>query len=173
MLVAEVNLDIALEAAATRGKIISEKKDARRELLRLSEAIVGEVERARAEVMAEAELERETEGAAIIRIGVIGEEATKAVIEVVRVSFLNFAKMIEFTFKTREGQMQFLLFIFACAGLTFSVFIVREMTMLTFVLLKKFFTTPKLVREYGSSRNSGGGNMFEGIVLQDDLRENW
>jgi len=59
---AEASLDIALDSAITRGKIISMKNDARRELVRLSEAIVGEVERARDEVMAEAELERETEG---------------------------------------------------------------------------------------------------------------
>jgi len=77
----------------------------------LSEAIVGEVDRAKAEVMAEADLERETEGAAIIRIGVVGEEATKALVEMIRVSFENFANLIDFTFKTKEGQKQFILFI--------------------------------------------------------------
>jgi len=54
--------------------------------------------------------------------------------------------------------------------LTFSVFVVREMVTLAFMLLKKFFTTPKLVREYGRYVGSGSddGGIFDKIVLKED-----
>ncbi|GMH51138.1 hypothetical protein TrRE_jg11883, partial [Triparma retinervis] len=103
---AEAELDVTLNEIATIGKIISMKNDTLRELLRLKEASLGEAERARARILSEAEIERETESASIQRIRVIGEEATKATIEIIKVAFMNVADAIEYTFKTSQEDVE-------------------------------------------------------------------
>jgi len=148
---AEAELDVALNKIVTVGKIISMKNDTLRELLRLEEAMVGEAERARARILSEAEIERDTESASIQRIRAVGEEATKATIEIINVAFTNVADAIRHTFKTQQGQRQLVLFICSSCALAFCVVFIREISGLLFDLVKKSLMTPKLVREYGKS----------------------
>ena len=152
LLKAEANLDVAINRIISVGKIISMKNDTMRELLRLKESSLGEAERLRARVLSDAKLERDTEGASIKRIRAAGKEATKATIEIIRVAFVNFAIAIEHTFQTSQGQKQLLTLILGLCMLAFSTILVKEVSGLLFVLVKKAFLTPKLVREFGRAR---------------------
>ena len=170
---AEAELDVTLNEIATIGKIISMKNDTLRELLRLKEASLGEAERARARILSEAEIERETESASIQRIRVIGEEATKATIEIIKVAFMNVADAIEYTFKTSQGKKQLALFICGSCALAFCIVLIRELSGLLFVLVRKSLMTPKLVREYGWPCKQQRNSIFrdEKIVLTEDVEE--
>ena len=170
---AEAELDITLNEIATIGKIISMKKDTLRELLRLKEASFGESERARARILSEAEIERDTESASIQRIRVIGEEATKATIEIIKVAFMNVAGALEHTFKTSQGQKQLALFICGSCALAFCIVLIRELSGLLFLLVRKSLMTPKLVREFGQPCKRQRSSVFrdENIVLTKDVEE--
>jgi hypothetical protein len=137
IIAAEAGLDTAINEMVTTGKIISMKNDTYREILRLEEASVGEAERARERILAEADLERETEDMSLNKIRVLGEEATKATIEIIKVSFMNFADAIHHLFKTVEGQKQMLVFLMGASLAAFAIMLIREMSSLLFGILKK------------------------------------
>ena len=145
----EALLDATISRISTLGKVVSMKNDTYRELLRLKEASVGEAERARERVLSEARFERETESTSVQRIRIIGEEATRATIEIIKVTFQNVADALQHMFKTEQGRKQILAFIGGSCLLAFLVVFVREICALGFTLIRKELMTPKLVREYG------------------------
>lgn len=167
-------LDTAIHQITTTGKVISMKNDTFRELLRLREASMGEAERARERILSEAKLERETETTSVVRIRVVGEEATKATIEIVKVTFQNVAEAVHHTFKTEQGRKQIAVFILGSCLLAFCIVLSREVFVLGFSMIRKELMTPKLVREYGRSRRRTSASTIlgnAGICLAKDVEE--
>ncbi|GMH47859.1 hypothetical protein TL16_g00168 [Triparma laevis f. inornata] len=167
-------LDTAIHQITTTGKVISMKNDTFRELLRLREASMGEAERARERILSEAKLERETETTSVIRIRVVGEEATKATIEIIKVTFQNVAEAVHHTFKTEQGRKQIAVFILGACLLAFCIVLSREVFVLGFSMIRKELMTPKLVREYGRSRRRTSASTIlgnAGICLAKDVEE--
>mmetsp|Transcript_20919 Transcript_20919/g.39121 ORF Transcript_20919/g.39121 Transcript_20919/m.39121 type:complete len:713 (+) Transcript_20919:1168-3306(+) len=170
----EALLDTAIHQITTTGKVISMKNDTFRELIRLREASIGEAERARERIISEAKLERETETTSILRIRIIGEEATKATIEIIKVAFQNVAEAVHHTFKTEQGRQQIVVFIIGACLLAFCIVLSREIFVLGFSLIRKELMTPKLVREYGrSSRRTSASTILgnASIFLAKEVEE--
>ena len=133
----------------------------------MQEAERFEAKSAREKILEEASEERASEALSILKINLLGEEATKEIIETIRVIFQNLVRAIHHTMYTKEGNRQFLFFTMASSLLTFCILAIRETIHCVFQLLRRFVLAPRLVREYGNLYGWNSGYSHDSSILED------
>ena len=143
-----------------------------RELQELDEATAAECRVAKEEINAEAVVEREHEATSLEQIKLVGNALTAEMIEAIESIFWHLAGCLEHIVGTVEGRQQFLFYVCATAALVFVASTLKEGISLTCLVILRFFTAPRLVREYGNlSLQSTWRDDTEEIVLSDDMIE--
>ena len=143
-----------------------------RELQELDEATAAECRVVKEEINAEAVVEREHEATSLKQIKLMGNALTTEMLEAIESIFWHLAGCLEHVVSTAEGRQQFLFYVGATAALVFAASTLKESISLTCLVILRFFTAPRLVREYGNlSMQSKWRGDTEDLVLSDDIKE--
>lgn len=146
-----------------------------RELQELDEATRIESRVAREEVNAEALVERENEATSLEQIKLIGNALTTEMIQAIENIFWHLKGCLHHVVSTVEGRQQFLFYVCASTALVFIASTLKEGISLTCLCILRFFTAPRLVREYGNLRLrpkwTNDPNDTDDVVLPDNIKE--
>ncbi|KAL9188073.1 hypothetical protein ACHAXT_006451 [Thalassiosira profunda] len=170
----EAYVDQLLIHLDTIGKMRTAWNSTKRELLEMEEDANIESHVAKEEVHAEATVERENEAASLDRIKLVGKARVDEVLHSIENVFWHLAGCLQHVV-TPEGRRQFLFYIGSAALLVFAASTIKEMIALICLCILRFFTAPRLVREYGnlSTRPKWAKNNAseKDIVLPADIKE--
>ncbi|KAL9188074.1 hypothetical protein ACHAXT_006452 [Thalassiosira profunda] len=171
---AEAYVDQLLIHLDTIGRLRTAWKSTKRELLEMEEDANIESHVAKEEVHAEATVERENEAASLDRIKLVGKARVDEVLHSIENVFWHLAGCLQHVV-TPEGRQQFLFYIGSAALLVFAASTIKEMIALICLCILRFFTAPRLVREYGNLRSqpkwAKNAASEKDIVLPADIKE--
>lgn len=121
-------------------------------------------------IHADAEEERKHEATSLKTIRVLGEEARKALIQLIEVIFGHLVNGMLHLLTNEEGRHQVCMAILAATALVFAMSISKELISVIFNSVIRFFSMPRLVREWGcvSSRNQLRKAQISDIILPKD-----
>mmetsp|Transcript_27493 Transcript_27493/g.57373 ORF Transcript_27493/g.57373 Transcript_27493/m.57373 type:complete len:900 (+) Transcript_27493:94-2793(+) len=147
----------------------------RRELVEMNEAGIIESHVAKEEIHAEAAVERENEAASLEQVKLVGKARVNEIVCSVENVFWHLARCLKHIM-TPEGRQQFLFYVGTVAVLVFAVSTMKEVITLVCLCLLRFFTAPRLVREYGNlnardRRSAKNALAVKEIILPTKIKE--
>ena len=149
---ADANLDCVLERIGAVHSVTALRNVTKRELELVSEAASAEANSEKARIKEEAKSEREQEQASLERIIITGEETRKQAVEVIA-AIVSYARDgLHHVVSTADGKWKCVLMATVAAALVFSIASAKESISLVFASIRRFLTTPRLIREYGRQR---------------------
>ena len=149
---ADASLDCALERISAVHSVAALRNATQRELELVSEAAKAEAKSEKARIKEEAKSEREQEQASLERISITGEETRKQAVEVIAAIASYARDGLHHVVSTTDGKWKCVLVATAAAALVFAIASAKESISLVFASLRRFLTTPSLIREYGGQR---------------------
>ncbi|KAL7539568.1 hypothetical protein ACHAXR_009402 [Thalassiosira sp. AJA248-18] len=169
----EAYLDQLLIHLETMDKMKTIWNSTRRELFQMNEAANIESHVAKEEIHAEAEVERENEATSLEMLALIGKARMEEILHAIENIFWHLAGCLQHIV-TPEGRQQFLFYVGTAAGLVFVASTMREMISLCCICILRFFTAPRLVREYGNLNllwPSKSTHAMDKIILPHQIKE--
>lgn len=147
----------------------------KRELKEMNDAAEMESLIAKEEIHAEATVERENESSSLELIRLLGKARIDEIIQAIENIFWHLTRCFQHIM-TAEGRQQFVFYAGSAAALVFVVSTLKELITLTCVCILRFFTAPRLVREYGNTLTSRAKwntaqSSISDIVLPQDIKE--
>lgn len=121
----------------------------KREVFEMYKAAAMESHIAKEEIHAEAVVERENEALSMEHVKLLGKARTDEIIQAIENIFWHLFNLFRHIM-TPEGRRQFLFYICSSAALVFFVSTTKELIAVGCIWLLRFFTAPRLVREYGN-----------------------
>ena len=113
----------------------------------MNEAATVESHVAKEEIHAGAAVERENEAASLEQVKLVGKARMEEIIHVIENIFWHLTGCLQHIV-TPEGRRQFLFYVGTAAALVFIVSTMKEIIALGCICVLRFFTAPRLVREY-------------------------
>lgn len=176
---AEAYLDQLLIYFDVMDKMNALKESTKRELVEMNEEAAIEGKVAKEEIVAEAAVERENEATSLEHIKLLGKARMDEVIDAIESTFWHLTGCFQHII-TPEGRQQFLFYICASAAFVFLVTTTKEMITLAGICILRFFTSPRLVREYGNlawtscnraNRPVNRAKVMQHIVLTSEVKQ--
>lgn len=126
-------------------------------------------------IHAEYSVERENEHFALKQIDIMGKLRLEEIVSSIEAVFYHMADCFRHIL-TEDGRRQFSFYCLAVAVVVFLTLTTREMISLGSAVALRFFTSPRLVRQFGNLSasyqiRSAAGSLPASIVLQPDLRD--
>jgi len=149
---ADSSLDCALERIGAVHSVAALWNATQRELELVSEAAEAEASGEKARIEEEAKAQRDQEQASLERISITGEESRKQAVEVIATIVSYVRDGLSHVVYTADGKWQCILMATAAALLMFALASAKESISLIFASIRRFLTTPSLIREYGRQR---------------------
>ena len=149
---ADTSLDCVLERIGAVHSVAALRNATQRELELVSEAANAEAKSEKARIKEEAKSERDQEQASLEQINITGEETRKQAVEVIA-AIVSYARDgLHHVIATADGKWKCVLMAMAAAALVFSIASAKQSISLIFASIRRFLTTPSLIREYGRQR---------------------
>ena len=128
------------------------------------------------EIKAEATVERENENSSLEQIQIVGNARIEEIMAAVENIFWHLASCLHHIISSADGRRQFLFYIGASAALVFIASTMKEVISWGCFFILRFFTAPRLVREYGNldmqvALSSKKHDRMSGIVLPQEIKE--
>ena len=140
----------------------------------MNEAATVESLIAKEEVHAEAAVERENEATSLDQIKLLGKARMEEIVGSIENIFRHLAGCLQHIV-TPEGRQQFIFYVGATAALVFVSSTIKEVIALGCICVLRFFTAPRLVREYGNLRanwsTKNNTHVMKEIVLPPKIKE--
>ena len=179
---AEASLDCAIERIGAVHSVAALGNATQRDLELVSEAADADASHEKARIMAEAKADREQEEASLERIAITGEETRKQAVEMIGTIVSYIRDGLRHVATTSDGKWQCVLMAVAAAVLVFAISSARELISLVFASIRRFLTTPSLIREYGRRRrwyhapgcghqSKSNEDSFHDVVLTDRTKD--
>ena len=179
---AEASLDCAIERIGAVHSVAALGNATQRDLELVSEAADADASHEKARIMAEAKADREQEEASLERIGITGEETRKQAVEMIGAIVSYIRDGMRYIATTSDGKWQCVLMAVAAAVLVFAISSARELISLVFASIRRFLTTPSLIREYGRRRrwyhalgcghqSKSNEDSFHDVILADRTKD--
>ena len=149
---AEASLDCAIERISTVHSVAALGNATQRDLELVSEAADADASHEKARIMAEAKSDREQEEASLERIAITGEETRKQAVEMIGTIVSYIRDGLRHVATTSDGKWQCILMAVAAAVLVLAISSAKELISLVFASIRRYLTTPSLIREYGRRR---------------------
>ena len=179
---AEASLDCAIERIGAVHSVAALGNATQRDLELVSEAADADASHEKARIMAEAKADREQEEASLERIAITGEETRKQAVEIIGTIVSYIRDGLRHVATTSDGKWQCVLMAVAAAVLVFAISSARELISLVFASIRRFLTTPSLIREYGRRRrwyhalgcghqSKSNEDSFHDVILADRTKD--
>lgn len=123
-------------------------------------------------VNADAEEERKYEVTSIKKIRLLGEEAQRAIIQMIEVVFGHFITGLLHLLMKEEGRHQVVMVAIAVSSLVFTMSMCREFINIVFSSMIRLFSKPRLIREWSSTTSRSQGKVkLSSIILPEKEKE--